>query len=172
MLLGQAVSAHIRALCQALFTVHAVSRTALKCGSGIVALQSVDNRPAVRGRLAVPAFPLAPTRVGQALPVHRAGPATCGGRGGRRGDPCAPTSSAATETEALIRRYHVGSQRRCRGEAPPRPYRLHPPGEAGCGVGAHGHAPLPVSPVLIEGLGWGITACLASLIVVFEKGQP
>ena len=36
-------------------------------------LQSVGRRPAVRGRLAVPAFRLAPTRVGQALPLHRAG---------------------------------------------------------------------------------------------------
>ena len=33
--------------------------------------QSVDNRPAVGGRLAVPAFPLAQTGVGQALPLHR-----------------------------------------------------------------------------------------------------
>jgi len=33
--------------------------------------QSVDNRPAVGGRLAVPAFPLVPPRLGQGLPLHR-----------------------------------------------------------------------------------------------------
>jgi len=40
--------------------------------------QSVDNRRAVGGRLAVPAFLLVLTRVGQALPLHRPGPAACG----------------------------------------------------------------------------------------------
>jgi len=35
----------------------------------VAAPQSVDNRPAVGGRLAAPAFLLVPTRVGQALPL-------------------------------------------------------------------------------------------------------
>jgi hypothetical protein len=38
------------------------------------ALQSLDNRPAVGGRHAVPAFLLAPTRVEQALPTARLQP--------------------------------------------------------------------------------------------------
>jgi len=37
-----------------------------------------EGRSAVGGRLAVPAFLLAVTRVGRALPLHRPGPAACG----------------------------------------------------------------------------------------------
>jgi len=43
--------------------------------SELASPHSADNRSAVGGRLAAPAFPLIPTRVGQALPLHRTGPA-------------------------------------------------------------------------------------------------
>jgi len=63
--------------------------------------QSVDNRPAVGGRLAVPAFLLVLTRVGQALPLHPPGPAACGIEARGHG-PYRPRPPLSTDWECFI----------------------------------------------------------------------
>ena len=108
--------------------------------------RSVDNHPAVGGRLAVPpAFPLVTTRVGQALPLRRAGSKKTNERTGNVDENKGRLSTADSQLEDLG---HGAALVLCS---------LNPKPRSQCPLSWHEPASLPI-PSPPWGRGWTATA--------------